>query len=254
MRILIVHAIGLEFGWELMKFQAKIRYLSRLYDRTFVFAKEDVMFFYRDFASELHNFHDYIYENKLKPDMWRYEGAQIDYVYPTKEFCCSAGNEEFIRYGYNQIKDRVPAIVIHPRKKSDNREWGKEKWNEFVELIRTSFVANIYVIGKIGQTHNVRGVTDYRESSIGNVCHLLENANLCVGPSSGPMHLASLCSCPHLVWSDKKRWNLGDRKGTNRERYETYWNPFNTPVTVVDSHGWNPPVELIANKGKEILS
>ena len=50
------------------------------------------------------------------------------------------------------------------------------------------------------------------------VLNAITNANCTFGPSSGPMCLASLCGCPHVVWS----------KPSNRIRYEKNWNPLKT--------------------------
>jgi len=61
---------------------------------------------------------------------------------------------------------------------------------------------------------------------------------LVVGPSSGPMHLASLCGTPHLVWTDQIRYSA--IQVNNRKRYETLWNPFCTPCWVLDTQGWAP--------------
>jgi hypothetical protein len=62
-----------------------------------------------------------------------------------------------------------------------------------------------------------------------------------VGPSSGPMHLASLSGTRHLVWSSPH----------NRNRYLDAWNPFKTPVYFYAKEDWNPKVD---NIHKEILN
>jgi hypothetical protein len=56
------------------------------------------------------------------------------------------------------------------------------------------------------------------------------------------MHLASLCRTPHVVWTDAKKWARGR---TNRQKYETWWNPFGTPVHVIDEEGFDPAPETI---------
>jgi hypothetical protein len=62
------------------------------------------------------------------------------------------------------------------------------------------------------------------------------------GHSSGPLHLASLCGTPHLVWTNRKTYGMGK---TSREKYESWWNPLRTPVTVLDS-GFDPTVDEVA--------
>ena len=68
----------------------------------------------------------------------------------------------------------------------------------------------------------------------------MNKSKLIVGPSSGPMHMASLCGLKHLVWSTEY----------NRVRYERDWNPFKTEVIFHSDGGWNPNPETI----KEIIT
>lgn len=72
----------------------------------------------------------------------------------------------------------------------------------------------------------------------------LSGARLAAGASTGGLHLASLCRCPHYVWGSgaECRWT---RLGmTNRQRYETIWNPLGTPCRY-DECGWQPALEHV---------
>lgn len=67
----------------------------------------------------------------------------------------------------------------------------------------------------------------------------ISRSRLAAGASTGGLHLASLCRCPHYVWgcgpeSRWTRWGI-----TNRQRYETIWNPFGTACRY-DECGWQP--------------
>ena len=73
--------------------------------------------------------------------------------------------------------------------------------------------------------------------SLKELVGIFSNAKLIAGPSSGPMHLASLCGATHLVWSTEY----------NRVRYERDWNPFKTPVIFHNEGGWNPNIDNIKN-------
>lgn len=67
----------------------------------------------------------------------------------------------------------------------------------------------------------------------------LSASRLAAGGSTGGLHLAALCGCPHFVWgpNDEERWT---RIGmSNRQRYETIWNPLGTPVRYA-ALGWRP--------------
>jgi hypothetical protein len=242
--------IGMEFGWMLMRWQAKIRYMSGNFDETYVITTHDRMFAYEDFAKQ------YIrITSDYQPDMWRLRDCEITYLHPNKVLCQSVGNDKFVKFGkkivkFNEINNKTEmlrCIAVHMRKKQDGREWGESKWQEFFEGLQKETKLPVISIGSNLWVHKAHKYWENQSQDI------LASSVLCIGPSSGAMHLASLCGCEHLVWTDNKKWNLGFKKGTNRERYETAWNPLNTPVTVIDSHGWNPPVDVILNETRRIL-
>ena len=75
----------------------------------------------------------------------------------------------------------------------------------------------------------------------------LSRARLAAGASTGGLHLASLCRCPHLVWGSgaEVRWT---RMGiTNRQRYETLWNPLGTACEYGEC-GWQPDVAYVEQR------
>lgn len=81
----------------------------------------------------------------------------------------------------------------------------------------------------------------------------LSRTRLAIGASTGGLHLASLCRCPHYVWGcgAEARWtSLGM---TNRQRYETVWNPLATPC-IYDECGWQPTVDHVANRAIDALA
>ena len=260
MRILIAGPdYGMEMGWRLMRWQAKIRWQSEVYDHTFIITSPEMEYIYQDFAKPIKN----IATIGLKPNMWRFDGADVDYIQPNKKYCCYNGNEKFLQYGVREPEKDF--VIIHPRKKDDGREWSIEKWNEYISIMLEKGI-DISVVGTKQDTHEIGNKTLRTGGSLYNcvgmplefVVQNMGVATMIVGPSSGPMHLASLCKCPQLVWTDKKIWNLGICtvgicKGTNRDRYETMWNPFKTSVRVCDNHGWNPPVKKIVKETLEYM-
>lgn len=72
----------------------------------------------------------------------------------------------------------------------------------------------------------------------------LSATRLAAGASTGGLHLASLCRCPHFVWGpgDERRWTR--LRMTNQQRYETIWNPLGTPCRY-EPCGWTPAIEAI---------
>jgi ADP-heptose:LPS heptosyltransferase len=95
------------------------------------------------------------------------------------------------------------------------------------------------------QAYYPKITADLRNIPLNETADLLAGAKLAIGPSSGPMHLASLCGTRHIVWTDDKFWSAA--KMNNRTRYESMWNPLKTPCTVVDQYGWDPPVAVITS-------
>ena len=80
-----------------------------------------------------------------------------------------------------------------------------------------------------------------RRARLGQQMDLLASARLCVGPSSGPMHLASLCGCTHLVWCGGPK---GEWKRT-RAHYLKSWNPHGTAVRAYAHGSWQPKLEKV---------
>ena len=64
----------------------------------------------------------------------------------------------------------------------------------------------------------------------------ISRARLVCGGSSSPMHLASLCAKPIVVW-------IGN--GADIERYVSYWNPYKSPVYNVTEESFRPPPEQV---------
>lgn len=75
------------------------------------------------------------------------------------------------------------------------------------------------------ENYHIPGTLDFRGRNLRALCSAMAAASLVVGPSSGPMHLASLCKTPHVVW-----YSQG---GNSRSKamYDEHWNPFATPHT-----------------------
>lgn len=95
-------------------------------------------------------------------------------------------------------------------------------------------------------------VTQFYVGPIDNAIEQLSSSRLAIGASTGGLHLASLCGCPHYVWGsgDDVRWTaLGM---TNRQRYETIWNPLGTPCRY-DECGWSPGIDHVISNTRRAL-
>ena len=95
-------------------------------------------------------------------------------------------------------------------------------------------------IGTKKSSGHIDGTDDLRDIPMDKLIGVLSNSRCCFGPSSGPMHLASLCGTPHVVWSIMY----------NHIRYTKNWNPHNTPVLFLGEHEWHPEPEYVYEKFK----
>ena len=125
------------------------------------------------------------------------------------------------------------STIIRNLKKELGEKTYKELANKFILEGKT-----ICSIGTKKESLVVPGSADMRECDMGTLFGVLNSCSGVFGPSSGPMHLASLCGAPHVVWSESK----------NHKRYTSTWNPLNTPVLFLDEFGWHPKPEYIYSK------
>lgn len=131
----------------------------------------------------------------------------------------------------------VTDIVLVPRRRAfaDERNKPSAWWDELAGRLRDEGLSVEVSVPRLGEA--------VRQFS---------RARLAVGASTGGLHLASLCSCPHYVWGcgAEDRWT---RLGiTNRQRYETIWNPLGTPCRY-DECGWQPPLTQVLDHCRQAL-
>lgn len=225
-----------EWGWTLCRWQGFLRHLSET-RKVIVVATERDRFMYEDFAKVI----------DLK-DVYRYvvcdKWTAVNHILPIKKRCENPNlKQKFIKFGRHPVKEAN--VLIHARNnQSDNRNWPKEKWEQLIQKLKYK-THKIGSIGLLNETYSIKDTMMLQGIDEQYLCNVIAGANVVVGPSSGPMHLASLCGTPHVVWTDKKLWNVGGQKATNRQRYEKIWSPFGTKCTVIDDYSWQPPVDVV---------
>lgn len=246
-----------EFGWELMNWQGLLRKLSRYYDEVIVSCRRGNEALYEDFCSRF-AFHR-IHGNSnchLVSGMSDYREVEriiesippgADHLPPLKYV--PSRDQEFIRYG-KRGEARQTDVLVHARGKAGvaHRNWDVERWNELLKQLDAAGLRT-GCIGLKKDTLELKGVADFRGMSLSDTLDLMASTRLIVGPSSGPMHLAALCGTPHLVWTDRRSYTM---RKTSREKYEHWWNPLGTKVTVIDDEGFDPAVERIAAEVKAL--
>ena len=259
--LLLVQGTGLEFGWLVATYIPAVRHLSRKYDEVIVLCPESHIYLWSDFATEFIH-----WTKKGICDRWYCNGKKLkvpkefiemypnaDYVSPGKKICTTA-KREYKKYGMHPYHSQYD-LVIHARSEVKfgryDRNLNPRKYVKLLKMLRKHGDLSACSIGTKSGAYHIPGTEDLRGLKLNKLCNLLHYAKLCIGVSSGPMHLASMCGCPHVVWTDAKYQKaIG---GTNKDRYEKIWNPFKTPVKVPDKEGWLPKTETIYKAVKGML-
>lgn len=260
-----------EFGWELFSWQAYCRALSRKYDKIIVISRPGNDFLYNDFCDEFIPFDppsDGIVDSHMNSAVGNFNVTEFlrasipssllqecewSWVQPQK-----IGNPPYDHWraaveirGYGEIipeyklyrknaKEKID-VVIHARNRSireiDN--WSVKKWNNLVNLFPSSI--KIACIGSVKESLHLDGTSDARGTSLEETIGILSNAECILGPSSGPMHLATLSGCPQVVWTSNPNQNFS--------RYKYCWNPFFVDVDVIKTSDPSPEdVYMLAEK------
>lgn len=242
-----------EFGWELFCWQGIVRHIvqSGQYSEVVVSSRPGHDVLYQDFADE---FIPYLPETYL-PDAAVNRGVttgfpmpdnldEYDYIGPNVKLTQYTQHDSsfrpelpqsFHKYG---TPNRVIGydVIIHARATdkngSGNRNWEYAKWCGLVDKIIASG-KSVASIGTKTSAFHIPNTDDRRDVSLSYLADLMAESGQIVGPSSGPMHFASLCGLSQLVWSPD----------FNRVRYERDWNPFKTEVIFVSNGGWDPEIE-----------
>ncbi len=244
-----------EWGWELCSWNPSLRHIAKDYDHITVEIQPGMEYLY-EFADE-------ILINPRKPnyDMYKGDPSKPAFKPPQGVHSITPGVfwNRHARKEFRSIKVAGRDKNLHPK------EWkrlGTEKSNKVADVmcafrgpkrfkgrsypekqypeeqciaLATKLLEAGYSVACYGCPENlyVDGTIDYRNAPLADLCGALAQSRVVVGPSSGTIHLASLCGAPHVTWYG--------RPVVSMERYMSYWNPFSTPATFLD--GKAPPVE-----------
>ena len=238
-----------EFGWELLCWQGLVRNMSRKYDGTIVACRYSSRALYEDFADEFID----VETNSMETDGPKCHGEDIGILSKLGNVTCNkwmfpeklkwrmesggvpvVDNQEFIVYG-EEFEKNNKYVVIHARS-TDKVGQGERNWsdNNWAQLVMSRPEYEFISIGTRDASYHIQGTIDCRGSYLKEVFEILRHTRYIIGPSSGPMHLASLCGTNQLVWSGHER---------NYDRYTKLWNPHNTDVVYLDT--WQPTVAQV---------
>ena len=161
------------------------------------------------------------------------ENNEINHIKMAPTFTVLGENQEEKEYDY----------IIHARGRNDIRpedNWSIENWNNLIKVLKAGN-RKVACIGTKNASLLPEGADDLRDEPLDIVTRHLNNAICTFGPSSGAMHLASLCNSPHVVWANTY----------NKKRYTNFWNPHKTPVLFLDKHKFQPTVDYVIEKFTE---
>lgn len=277
--VLIADVCTAEFGWELMCWQGFVRARAREFDSVVVCSTAGHEPFYADMSPlfiphQIEGLRDCWRMKKVgSPREERRAHEAVDAI--EREYLALGrtvtriasdgfipiSEQEFIPFGSPERarkRGMVFDVVIHARTKKgknpllNSLNWSQKDWNRTVSGL-TNLGLTVAAIGTKDASLLPDGAVDLQGRDLGAVMDVLSAARLCIGPSSGPMHLASLCRTPHIVWVpplhgiETVAWRI------SRARYETIWNPFNTPYAILELGGKSDPPLVIA-KAQEMLN
>lgn len=256
-----------EFGWEIV-FSGLARKLSEKYQKTIICTFPGREALYMDFAEvithRIKGVSDCVSifnaDSKTTKDAHKEMmeiartrfGGNCVLIHPRDVFQnFSAFEDDVKKVGKYVVLDssfNSPRfdLVVHARNRLDNgvnRNWGLKRWNDLCSRLSLQG----YKMAAIGfSSHCPTGCEDYLGLELDQTIGMMRKSRLVVGESSGPMHLASLCRVPHLVW--------GDSANNLRRRYEETWNFHNfEKVYFHDEYLHKPVVDFVYNRALEVL-
>jgi ADP-heptose:LPS heptosyltransferase len=238
-----------EFGWELFGWHAYIRYLAKTesFQKIITISRDRNRLLYEDFSDHILND-----ERTGKCSISKFNNINVEYtkqmkeqlneitkqytctwIYPNDDLCFSCINSDknsFIQFGKFNEKYKFN-VIFHLRnvKHTNSRNYSEKKWEKIIKWCMDNNL-KIATIGLSSQTLSLDAGTNLKDISLKTLSDVLYSSQCIVGPSSGPMHFATLCKCPQIVWTDNSRVLRG--KHTNRQRYENLWNPFNIKTMI----------------------
>ena len=268
-----------EFGWELMEFQGHVRKHSQGCSKVVICSFDGHLPLYADMNPEFvphhvdgwrdcHRMRDGSITNpaelqrvQRELDARALRLKQAGYAVTRIESIPKKGRavgtrrpidqQRFIKFGNPACVPNVFPLVIHARARPDKVKtsgdnYPKKEWEELLKLLAAAGLSKVAAVGLHGASIVPAGSVDCRGHELQPTMNLMAAATIVVGPSSGPMHLASLCGTPHMVWAMGTRQSA--IKAYNQDRYEAYWNPLKTPTKVLLHKTGQilPPAELAA--------
>jgi len=252
-----------ELGWELMVWQAAVRYqrISKKYDNVYVITFKNRECLYENCKVFSHDEQlinagfgiSKVSEKKIKfitqACVDHFAIKEIFDLFSTNTYCSLPYRiSHKFRKGLIHRKFYLPSednkrfdISFHFRafeRKGDTgiKSFSTEKADILVKLCKSQGL-EVCCIGAPGYSYVANGAENRQSNDLAQTIATICASDLVVGGSSAPMHLSSLCGTPIVVW-------IGDPPGASRF-FSSIGNPFNSTVYLVTGETFNPSVEQI---------
>ncbi|MCK9570159.1 hypothetical protein M0R72_14540 [Candidatus Pacearchaeota archaeon] len=213
-----------EFGWEVMSWSPWCRARARECGGAIITSFGASRALYEDFATRFrdHGGRDRSLEYPKDMRMYRSDGPGFEHR----------------RFG-NPDNAEPFDVLIHARGIARKASINYRAWDLLCGLCALCG----YKVASIGTRvdGHIPGTRDLRQIALDRLMDVMAAAGVCVGCSSGVMHLAAACGCDLVVWGDTKT-----RYGQTLERrYKETWNPQHVAVEWLDADDWQPAAARI---------
>jgi len=266
MKALIAGPCISEFGWEVMEWQGYVRKQAQGCDVVVVCSRLHMRHLYADLPGLVFIPHDIECDvsthtadrmhtpEKLEAARLHIDNIEAEFIKSGYEVCRLEVPRSGIRFGegfaidgkqdYKRMGTHYPRVIVHIRNKrwceSSEPNYPVELWEKIIGRLVCIGYKDIGAIGTHADALCLPGCQNFLDIPLDRLCDMLASADIVIGPSSGPMHLASLCQCPQVIWTERE---------VTADRYRNGWNPFNVPVeALIQSKGeWIDPAVVVAS-------
>lgn len=277
-KVLVAGPCISELGWEICEWQGYIRKLAQSHDKVVVCSTAGHLPLYADMhpifiphhivgrrdchrmrpgsitnPDEMLRVRHILDETVIK---LKKEGYTVTRIDPISTRGDAVGTrhpieqQDFVKYGDPSRVLQPYPIVIHARARRDNSSftgdnYPEKQWTMVLAALAANGFSRVAAIGTLNASIAPVGSTDCRGQDLRDTMDVMAAARVVVGPSSGPMHLASLCQTAHVVWTGRRQQPAIE--ANNKVRYKQLWNPFKTPVHVIinSERSTLPPEKIV---------
>jgi len=248
-KVLIAGPYAGEFGWELMEWQGWVRRLREKYDRTIVISYPNREYLYEGCEFYPHDIElknsGYAYGTLTKKkslDIVRKCVRELgirdyDWFAPhmlRRHIKMLIGRQDHIKFYEPPVDGRTYDIVFHfrdfQRDDGDLKNYPKRDADEIAQTCKDEGY-RIACIGDTSLSYCPPAAYDMRSIELKETVRTISSSKLVVGGSSAPMHLASLCGIPIVLWTGPP---------FDATRYFSYWNPLKSKVFLVTDKSFQP--------------